>query len=146
MIHLQRTPIDTEALVASASVPAAGAVVLFVGITREYTEDRQTTLLVYEAYPEMAKREMEALEQEARQRWALCECALTHRLGPVGISEASVAIVVSASHRRDAFAAGQWLIDQLKTRVPIWKKEHWANGASSWIHPNGQPRESPPHG
>ena len=68
-------------------------------------------------------------------QWPLVQCAMVHRIGPVGLGEASVAIAVSAAHRREAFEAGQWLIDTLKETVPIWKKENWADGSSEWVHP-----------
>ena len=83
----------------------------------------------------MAVRKLEELEQQARQQWSLTEVTIVHRLGHLGIGEASVAIAVSAPHRKDAFTAGQWLIDTLKEIVPIWKKENWADGTSEWVHP-----------
>ena len=135
MIHLTREPIDTNALLQHAQRPEAGAVVLFLGTTRELTEGRRTVTLDYEAYDEMAERKLAELEAEARRRWTLVECQIVHRLGRVPLAEASVAIVVSTPHRADAFAAGQWLIDNLKQEVPIWKCEHWADGSSEWVHP-----------
>lgn len=135
MIELTREPIDSAALVAKAARPAAGAVVLFLGTTRELTDGRRTVTLDYEAYDEMAEKQLAELEAEARRRWPLVECLIVHRLGSVPLAEASVAIVVSTPHRADAFAAGQWLIDSLKRDVPIWKQEHWADGTSAWVHP-----------
>ena len=135
MIQLTREPIDSTALVATVSRPEAGAVVLFLGTTRELTDGRRTVTLDYEAYDEMAEKQLAELEAEARRRWPLVECLIVHRLGRVPLAEASVAIVVSTPHRADAFAAGQWLIDTLKRDVPIWKQEHWADGTSEWVHP-----------
>ena len=135
MIQLTNQPIDSTALLAKASRPEAGAVVLFLGTTRELTDGRQTVALDYEAYDEMAEKKLAELEAEARRRWPLVECIIVHRLGRVPLAEASVAIVVSTPHRADAFAAGQWLIDSLKHDVPIWKREHWADGTSEWVHP-----------
>ena len=135
MVKLTREPIDTGALLAAASQPEAGAVVLFLGTTREITAGRKTVSLDYEAYDEMAEKQLVGLEAEARRRWPLVECQIVHRLGQVPLAEASVAIVVSTPHRADAFAAGQWLIDTLKRDVPIWKQEHWADGTSEWVHP-----------
>ena len=143
MIHLTREPIDTNALLARATTPAAGAVVLFLGTTRELTEGRRTVTLDYEAYDEMAERKLAELEAEARGRWPLVDCQIVHRLGRVPLAETSVAIVVSTPHRADAFAAGQWLIDTLKQDVPIWKCEHWADGTTEWVHPVGN-REGEP--
>lgn len=135
MIHLTDHPIDTAALVDRARHPEAGAIVLFLGTTREITAGRQTVALSYEAYPEMAERRLAELESEARRRWPVLECIITHRLGEVPPGESSVAIAVSTPHRADAFAAGQWLIDSLKADVPIWKREQWADGAAEWVHP-----------
>jgi molybdopterin synthase catalytic subunit len=136
MIELTNQPIDSSGLLASATGPEAGAVVLFLGITRELTEGRQTLTLDYEAYDKMAEKQLATIEEEARRRWPLVECRIVHRLGRVPLGEASVAIVVSTPHRAEAFAAGQWLIDTLKHQVPIWKREHWADGSSQWVHPN----------
>lgn len=135
MIQLNHDPIDSSAVIESVQSPEAGAVVLFLGTTREFTAGRQTESLDYESYGEMAFPKLEELEQEARQRWSLTELTIVHRLGHLGIGEASVAIAVSAPHRKDAFTAGQWLIDTLKEIVPIWKKENWADGTSEWVHP-----------
>ena len=135
MVELTREPIDSSALLAKASRPQAGAVVLFLGTTREMTNGRRTVSLDYEAYDEMAEKKLAELEAGARGRWPLVECLIVHRLGHVPLAEASVAIVVSTPHRADAFAAGQWLIDSLKRDVPIWKQEHWADGTSEWVHP-----------
>lgn len=115
--------------------PLAGAVVLFLGTTREVTGDRRTRHLEYEAYADMAEKKLAELADEARRRWSLTGCAIEHRLGRLEIGEASVGVAVSSPHRAAAFAAGQWLIDTLKESVPIWKQEHWADGGSEWVHP-----------
>ena len=136
MIHLTNEPIDATTLLARAQQPEAGAVVLFLGITRQFTDGRETEQLAYEAYRDMAESELARLESEARGRWPIVECAIVHRMGVVPLAEASVAVVVSCPHRGDAFEAGRWLIDSLKERVPIWKQEHWADGERAWIHPD----------
>lgn len=135
MIQLTESTIDTGAMLAAASQPQAGAVVLFLGITREFTGPAQTTQLSYESYRPMAERELAKLEEAARERWPLVECQIVHRLGLVPIAEASVAIVVSSPHRDAAFEAGRWLINSLKQNVPIWKQEHYADGSEEWVHP-----------
>jgi molybdopterin synthase catalytic subunit len=135
MIELTHEPIDSTAMLSRAQQPQAGAVVLFLGITREFTAGRQTVELSYEAYCEMAEREMAKLESLARQRWPLVVCAIVHRLGVVPLAEASVAVVTSSPHRDAAFEAARWLIDELKSTVPIWKQERWADGSAEWIHP-----------
>jgi molybdopterin synthase catalytic subunit len=135
MVDIVAHEIDTEALLRRVTSPAAGAVVLFLGTTREFTGGKQTASLDYECYPDMARQKLESLESEARARWPLVECAIVHRVGHVPLGEASVAVVVSTPHRRAAFEAGQWLIDTLKEVVPIWKKENWTDGTSEWVHP-----------
>jgi molybdopterin synthase catalytic subunit len=135
MVKLTREPIDTASLVDAAQSPEAGAVVLFLGVARRLTNGRETTELTYEAYEAMAVKELQSLEVQARNRWSLVECAIVHRLGVVPLGEASVAVAVACPHRREAFEAGQWLIDSLKERVPIWKQEHGADGRTEWVHP-----------
>jgi molybdopterin synthase catalytic subunit len=135
MIDITTEPIDTEKLLGQMSSPQAGAVVLFLGTTREFTAGRQTASLDYECYPEMARDQLTRLESEARRRWPLVDCAIVHRVGHLELGEASVVIAVSTRHRQAAFEAGQWLIDTLKQVVPIWKKENWADGQSQWMHP-----------
>ncbi|HVA47907.1 MAG TPA: molybdenum cofactor biosynthesis protein MoaE [Pirellulales bacterium] len=135
MVALTNEPIDAAKVLEQVESPLAGAVVLFLGTTREFTGCRRTESLDYECYPEMAARKLAELELAARQRWPLVECALVHRLGHLKIGEASVAVAVSSPHRQAAFEAGQWLIDTLKQSVPIWKKENWADGTHEWVHP-----------
>lgn len=135
MIELTHDVIDTAALLSDVGSSQAGAVVLFLGTTREFTAGRRTVTLDYEAYDEMARKKMADLETEARQRWELVNCGIIHRLGNVPLGEASVAIAVSSPHRAAAFEAGRWIIDTLKVTVPIWKKENWSDGTSEWVHP-----------
>jgi len=141
MIALTNQPIDAAELLAQVSSHAAGAVVLFLGTTREITGERRTASLDYECYPEMAERKLAELEAEARRRWPLTGCAIVHRLGHLELGEASIAIAVSSPHREQAFQAGKWLIDTIKEVVPIWKQENWADGTSEWVHP-GMENES----
>ncbi len=135
MIALTHQPIDAAAVLAEVGSTQAGAVVLFLGTTREFTGGRQSVSLDYECYAEMAEKTLAELESEARRRWPIVGCAIVHRLGQVGLGETSVAVAVSTAHRQDAFEAGRWLIDRLKEIVPIWKQEHWADGTSEWVHP-----------
>lgn len=135
MIEIVSHPIDTDAVLAAAASPSAGAIVLFLGTTRQITHGRETASLDYECFPQMAEQKLRELEAEARGRWQLLGCAIVHRVGHVAIGEASVAVAVSTAHRQAAFEAGQWLIDTLKQVVPIWKKENWADGQTQWVHP-----------
>jgi molybdopterin synthase catalytic subunit len=135
MVELVRHKIDSQQLLDAVATTAAGAIVLFLGTTREWTKGRRTLWLDYDCYPELALRKLEELEAEARRRWPVLDVRIVHRLGRVDLAEASVAVAVSSPHRRDAFEAGQWLIDTLKEVVPIWKQEHWEDGSAEWIHP-----------
>lgn len=135
MIRLTREPLDASAILKAVESPLAGAIVLFLGVTREVTGEKRTQYLQYDSYAGMAEKKLAELEAEARRRWPLVECFIEHRLGRLEIGEASVAVAVSSPHRAAAFAAGQWLIDTLKDVVPIWKEEHWADGTSEWVHP-----------
>lgn len=139
MTELTSHKIDTAALLDRVQSPSAGAVVLFLGTTREMTGTRGTESLDYEAYPEMAERKLAELESEARRRWPLIECYVIHRLGHLLPGEVSVAVAVSTPHREDAFVAGRWLIDTIKQEVPIWKRENWIDGATDWVHPISLP-------
>jgi len=135
MVSLTDKPIDAAVVLAQVASNSAGAVVLFLGTTREFTQGRRTTWLDYECYQEMAEKKLAELEAEARRRWPLVGCSIIHRLGRLELGEASIAIAVGSPHRHDAFAAGQWLIDTIKEVVPIWKQENWADGTSEWVHP-----------
>jgi molybdopterin synthase catalytic subunit len=135
MVLLTDKPIDTAVILAEVASREAGAVILFLGTTRELTHGRRTASLDYECYHEMAQKKLAELETEARRRWPLIGCSIIHRLGHLELGEASIAIAVSSPHRHDAFAAGQWLIDTIKQDVPIWKQENWADGTSEWVHP-----------
>jgi molybdopterin synthase catalytic subunit len=106
-----------------------GAALVFEGVVRNQTRGRRTLYLDYEAYEEMALREMEALAQAAREKFPIRDVAIVHRLGRLGIGETSVLIAVASAHRAAAFEACRWLIDMLKRQVPIWKKEHFEDGA-----------------
>jgi len=139
VLELTREPIDFTSLTEAVRSPAAGAVVLFLGTVREMTAGRQTVALDYDAYPEMALREMRRIVDESAGRWPLVRVGVIHRLGHLALGEVSIALAVSAPHRDAAFEAGRHLIDRLKETVPIWKKENWADGSTEWVHPAGTP-------
>jgi molybdopterin synthase catalytic subunit len=143
MIELTDQPLDFQALTERVRSDAAGAVVVFLGTVREFTRGIQTKALEYTAYHEMARSSLEQLETEARQRFPVIEVGILHRVGALDLGDVSVAIAVSTPHRAEAFAAGQWLIDTLKLRVPIWKKECFSDGREEWQHP-GMPTDSEP--
>ncbi len=135
MITISPDPIDQNALTEQVRSPRAGAVCTFLGTTREITGDRRTERLEYEAYPGMAEKKLEELSEQSKERWELIEVSIAHRLGQVDPGEISVVVAVSAPHRREAFEACQWLMDEIKRIVPIWKKEEWADGSHEWVHP-----------
>ncbi len=122
-------PIDAAKIIARAKQGDDGAVVVFDGIVRNNTRGRQTLYLEYEAYEEMAKRQMDQLAQEARNQYGVRHVTIVHRLGRLEVGESSVLIVVASAHRVQAFEACRWLIDTLKKTVPIWKKEIFVDGA-----------------
>jgi len=124
--------IELAPLLAAVSDPAAGAVVTFLGTTRNHNDGRQVIRLEYEAYPEMAISELRKIGDTARSRWPIHAIAIVHRIGVVPIGEASVAIAVASSHRVAAFEACHFAIDRLKEVVPIWKKEFF-HGGEIWI-------------
>lgn len=136
MIELTHQPIDYHTLTESVRNNGAGAVVLFLGTVREFTQGVQTAWLDYEAYPEMARASMAQLEADVRAGFTVIDVAISHRFGTLQLGDISVAIAVSAPHRAQAFDAGRWLIDTLKERVPIWKKEHYSDGREEWQHPD----------
>lgn len=129
MFSLSRDPI----LPPKIEADSAGGFVTFEGKVRDHADGRPVLRLEYEAFDEMAQKEGEALLREAIDRFGLKDAACIHRVGRLKIGESAVAISVAAAHRREAFAACEFIIDELKKRVPIWKKEHYADGESEWV-------------
>jgi molybdopterin synthase catalytic subunit len=132
MFHATNQPIDLNELVLFVTDPEAGAIATFVGTTRNNNEGRKVIGLDYEAYPEMAEKELARIGEDAKKQWPICRMAIVHRLGPVKIGEASVIIAVSSAHRDAAFAACRYAIEEIKKTVPIWKKEVF-EGGEVWI-------------
>ncbi|MFN0199750.1 MAG: molybdenum cofactor biosynthesis protein MoaE [Planctomycetaceae bacterium] len=140
IIELTEKVIDYVELTEEVRSHQSGAVILFLGTVREMTDGRKTLCLDYEAYPEMALAKLRELSVETRTRWPVDRLGIVHRLGHLELGEISVAVAVGCPHRRDAFEAGQYLIDRLKEVVPIWKKENWSDGSTEWVHPgSGSP-------
>jgi MoaE-MoaD fusion protein len=129
LIAIIKEKIDSQTLLTKIKQPEDGAAVLFEGVVRNHTRGRRTLYLDYEAYQEMALKQMNALAQQALADFPIRDVAMVHRLGRLEIGEVSVAIVVASAHRSAAFEACRWLIDHLKSTVPIWKKEHFVDGA-----------------
>ena len=136
-VALTAEPIDASAAINRVTDPAAGGVDVFLGTTRAETRDDGVALVAldYEAYEAMAVAQLRELVARARERWPIVRCAILHRTGRVGLAEASVVIAVACPHRVAAFESCRFLIDELKQVVAIWKKEVWADGSASWVHP-----------
>ena len=134
--ELIETPIIPHEIIRRVASPAAGAIVTFDGVVRDHACGKRVTHLYYEAYPGMAAKELEKLRQQTLQRFSVQQVAVVHRIGRMEIGESSVFIAVSSSHRADAFEACRYLIDRLKTSVPIWKKEFYEDG-EVWIEEYG---------
>lgn len=132
MHEITTAPIELNDLLAKIASPQAGGIAAFLGVVRDNSLGRKVRYLLYEAYPPMAIKEMEAIEREVRLKWQIEKIAITHRIGRLEIGEASVAIAVSSAHRREGIEACHFAIDRLKQTVPVWKKEYW-EGGEVWI-------------
>jgi len=135
-VELVRVPIDVAAIQAEIKAGGDGAVCVFDGIVRDNTRRRATLHLDYEAYEEMALRQMAGLRSSAIEKFGVREVAIVHRLGRLMVGETSVLIVVASAHRGAAFEACRWVIDTLKKTVPIWKREQFVDGA---VWADGEP-------
>jgi MoaE-MoaD fusion protein len=133
---ITREAIDTGGLLEVIKRAEDGAAVVFEGVVRNHSRGRRTLYLEYEAYEEMALKQLESLIAESRAQFQVRDIAIVHRLGKLEIGETSVLIVVASAHRAAAFDACRWLIDTLKRTVPIWKKEHFEDGA---VWSDGEP-------
>lgn len=132
-VAIKETPIDSTALLAEVGRPDAGATALFLGTARDHSDGKDgVTHLEYDAYGEHVERSLLAIAEEAAEEWSILSAAVEHRVGVVQVGEPSVAVAVSSEHRGDAFEAARYLIDELKKRAPIWKREHWRGGAQ-WV-------------
>ncbi len=126
-------PLDAKALREGARDPRAGAIVVFEGCARDHHEGRAVENLAYEAFVPMAVSELDQLRVEALERFGLQQCLVHHRIGEVPLTEAAVVVVTASAHRREAFEAAVWIMDRIKERVPIWKKERFTEGGEGWV-------------
>lgn len=132
MFEITAKPIDVAALERQVRSDACGGVVTFAGVVRDRSDDdRPVTGLSYEAHEAMAVSEFARIAAEARERFGACEIAVVHRIGELEIGEVAVAVAAASAHRATAFDACEYVIDELKRRAPIWKKEHYADGGDS---------------
>ncbi len=134
---LSAAPIDTAALRASLAADEAGGVVVFEGVVRDHNDGRAVRALAYQAYEALALAEGERIVDEVRARTAVSAVVCVHRVGELSIGDVAVFVGASAPHRAAAFDAVRDVIDEVKRRVPIWKKERYADGESEWLHPQG---------
>ena len=132
LIIITNGAISVDRLLTAVADPAAGGIVLFLGVVRDNARGRRVRHLTYEAYEALASRELERIAVQASRRWPVTRVAIAHRTGRLGVGEISVAVAASAPHRAEAFDAARFCIDTLKATVPIWKKEVWEGGAE-WI-------------
>jgi molybdopterin synthase catalytic subunit len=132
MVALSSVPLDLATLVQAAADREHGGLATFLGSTRRESEARPVRALVYEAYEELALRELQTIVEEAGARFG-ARVALAHRTGRVVVGEPSVAVAASAPHRAEAFAACRYAIDELKARAPIWKLTEYADGGTTWL-------------
>ena len=126
--------IDTAAVLAEVANAGNGASVLFVGTVREVNDGRDVSGMEYSAYLEMARRELHAVAAEAASRFGTNDIVVVHRIGSLDIGEASVAIAAAHPHRAAAFESARYIIEELKQRVPIWKREHYLDGTREWVN------------
>ena len=134
-------PLDAARLLAEVARAANGATVAFVGTVREVNDGRPVTGIDYSAYREMAERELDAIVRETAARFGTPDVVAEHRLGTLGLGEASVVVAAAHPHRAPAFDACRHVIEEIKRRVPVWKREHYADGTREWVDPTRATQE-----
>lgn len=133
-MFLSDAPIDPAALVAAVSAPDRGGIATFVGLVRDHHAGREVLALEYSAYAPMAEAECARIVAEAAARWPAA-VALSHRIGALAIGDVAVAVAAGSAHRDAAFDACRYVIEEVKRRVPIWKRERYADGSEAWVDP-----------
>ena len=139
MTYLTRSPLSLEPMLHEVAGPERGGTCVFLGSVRNGPEEGGVTEIEYSAYDAMAEAELERIVTEAQQQWPGVRVALRHRVGRVPVGEASIAIVAAAPHRAEAFAACRHVIEAVKQRLPVWKKEYHVDGTAAWVDPSGKP-------
>lgn len=144
MIHARvgSEPIDTAAVLARVGAAEDGAAVLFVGIVRDHADGRSVTGMRYDAYVEMAEPVLTEIAHEAAERFGTRRMAVEHRVGELVIGEVSVAIAVSSPHRAEAYESSRYVIEEIKKRLPVWKKERYVDGSEEWVEGTTPPLPS----
>jgi len=126
-------PIDPTEVLASIGSDEDGAAILFLGVVRNHADGRQVTGMHYDAYLEMAGPVLDEIAAEAAERLGTDRLSVVHRTGELAIGEVSVAIAVSSPHRAESFEASRYVIEEIKKRLPVWKKEHYVGGDAAWV-------------
>lgn len=139
MAVLTRVPISVAALIAEVAAPARGGTAVFLGTVRDHHAGRLVQGLEYSAYEPMAEAEARAIVAQAEARW-LVAVRLRHRLGALAVGEVAVAVVAAGGHRAEAFEACRFVIEEVKRRVPIWKRERYSDGTEAWVDPTAARR------
>lgn len=145
LIRVTADSLDAAEAIASVASPRAGAINVFLGVVRDNNLGRSVEYLDYEAYPTMAEKVMREIAEESVVRFGFEDVAVLHRTGRLEIGETSLLIAVSSGHRAESFEGGHWLVNEIKKRVPVWKKEVWAGG-ESWVEgPESLGMQAPSH-
>jgi molybdopterin synthase catalytic subunit len=142
MASLTTDPISLDSLVARVAAPDRGGIASFLGVVRDHHAGRGVVGLEYSAYEPMAERVMAAIVAEAEATWPVA-IAIQHRLGPLAIGDVAVAVVAGGRHRDEAFLACRYAIEELKRRVPIWKRERYGDGSEAWVDPTSATATAP---
>jgi len=129
--------IDATTLADAASSPSFGAILVFLGVVRDVNDGRDVTGIEYSAYEAMAAKELDEIAREGAAQFGPANVVIEHRLGELGLQDASVGIAVAHAHRDAAYQLSRWCIEELKRRVPIWKREHYVDGTREWVDPTG---------
>lgn len=143
---LTEEPIDPASVLGEIGADEHGAAVVFLGVVRDHNDGRSVSGVEYSAYTEMAERVLAAIARETGERWSTDRIAAVHRVGALGIGETSVAIAVSTPHRAEAFEACRFIIEQLKQRLPVWKREAYVDGESEWVGVSDMAQREPASG
>jgi len=143
MSYLTRSPISLDVLLAEVSSAACGGTCLFLGTVRNGPDEQGVTAIEYSAYEAMVEAEFGRLLADAGARWPEARIAVRHRLGVIPSGEASIAIAAAAPHRAEAFEACRFVIEEVKRRIPVWKKELRVDGTETWVDPSGHPTPHP---
>ena len=133
LAHVQDEPISTDAVLSQVGAEEDGAVLLFLGVVRNHADGRPVGGIHFDAYQTMAASVLREIAHEAAERLGTDRLSVVHRTGDLAIGDVSVAIAVSSPHRAEAYEASRYVIEEIKTRLPVWKKEHYTDGEARWV-------------